>query len=258
MSFFIQACKQKDTREKFYNDQGLLVKRWFYPDKTIKIEATYKGDTVAHGYWKSFHPSGKLKAVAEVANGKKNGKETDYYPNGTIQLIGFFKDDKKDSVWLWYDSLGRLVSKIGYVKGVRCGNVYHYFPSGKIKMCYFYNPAGEAASKIEYDSMGIEKSRQGDFSPIVVFVTTHKNDQWKVGEEFKARVYINECSTKGEVEIQFKEAKSVKIMSSEKFSATDGVMHYSKTLDKAGDYFFNVIQDDSHGLVNKTEIRVEK
>jgi len=258
LAIFLQSCKQIDTRDRFYNEQGLLVRRKFYPDgSTVLLERTYKNDSIEHGYAKKFYRSGEPMIYAEYADGQKNGKQISYYLNGAIEEMGFFKKGKEDSVWYWYDSLGRITDKESFVNGYKCGNSYKYYSNGKMKTCYFNSPGGGWVFKTEYDSVGVVKSKEGDPSPIVVFVTTHKNDQWKAGEEFKARVYIDQCNTRSEVELQFKEAKSNKIISSEKLNATDGVIHYSKTLDKVGDYFFNVMQDKS-GLVNKTEIRVEK
>lgn len=42
---------------------------------------------------KSYYPSGKLKAITEMEEGRKNGKEELYFEDGNLFMVQFFKND---------------------------------------------------------------------------------------------------------------------------------------------------------------------
>jgi antitoxin component YwqK of YwqJK toxin-antitoxin module len=48
----------------------------------------------------------------------KSGPYTRYYENGNLQCSGFYKDEKKDSTWKYYDSKGDFIKEEHYNKGV--------------------------------------------------------------------------------------------------------------------------------------------
>ena len=53
------SCTQSEVKSEFYNEEGLLVRRFFYPDGvTIERERTYLNDSILHGYAKDFYPNG--------------------------------------------------------------------------------------------------------------------------------------------------------------------------------------------------------
>lgn len=47
----------------------------------------------------------------------KNGPYTRYHENGNLQCSGTFKNEKKDSVWKYYDANGKLTREEKYANG---------------------------------------------------------------------------------------------------------------------------------------------
>jgi len=86
--------------------QGIF--KYYYPFDTVKAIIDFKKDG-AYSYAKLFHPTGKI-----MAKGKYVGESI------------------KDSVWLYYDDLGVMMSKETYTNGKKNGKALVYFPNGKL------------------------------------------------------------------------------------------------------------------------------
>lgn len=109
------------------------------------------------GYWKKKdEKTNKLVYEGEFKDGKPFGKFKYYYPNDSVQAIMNFKDggkiayaklfhstgkrmgegkyinEIKDSIWIFYDERGALLSKDNYVMGKKNGVSVVYLPDGKI------------------------------------------------------------------------------------------------------------------------------
>ncbi len=107
------------------------------------------------GYWKmKDEKSNKLIYEGEFKDDKPVGKFKYYYPHDSVQAIMNFKENGKvayaklfhltgkrmaegkyineikDSVWLFYDEAGVLISKDKYVMGKKEGTCYVYLPDG--------------------------------------------------------------------------------------------------------------------------------
>jgi antitoxin component YwqK of YwqJK toxin-antitoxin module len=48
----------------------------------------------------------------------KSGPYTRYHENGNLECSGFYKDEKKDSTWKYFDAKGDLIKEEHYNKGV--------------------------------------------------------------------------------------------------------------------------------------------
>jgi len=65
-----------------------------------------------HGQWLSFYPNGLAWSEMHYDKGLRHGPNMTYYPDGKMRFSGFYKLDKKDSVWCYYDSLGKPMEKL--------------------------------------------------------------------------------------------------------------------------------------------------
>ena len=65
-----------------------------------------------HGQWMSFYPSGLLWSEMHYDKGLRQGPNMTYFENGTPRYIGFYKNDKQDSIWCYYDTLGKLDQRV--------------------------------------------------------------------------------------------------------------------------------------------------
>jgi len=64
-----------------------------------------------HGQWLSFYKNGNLWSEMEYDKGMRHGKNAAYYENGKLRQIVFYKLDRRDSLWTFYDTSGTLVSQ---------------------------------------------------------------------------------------------------------------------------------------------------
>lgn len=48
----------------------------------------------------------------------KSGPYTRYYENGNLECSGYYKSEKKDSTWKYYDQHGKMIKQEEYVNGV--------------------------------------------------------------------------------------------------------------------------------------------
>ncbi len=82
-----------------------------YPNGIVKFKGQFRfGEK--HGQWLSFYPNGLQWSEMHFDKGLRHGPNMAYYEDGKIRYSGFYKLDKKDSVWCYYDSIGRLTEKI--------------------------------------------------------------------------------------------------------------------------------------------------
>lgn len=111
ISFFISVatfCKAQvvdDVAGKtyYYYDPGnKKVKEVFHHKQMIAIMP----DPAHHGSY--------IDSVYYI----KSGPYTRYYENGALECSGYFKNEKMDSTWKYYDTNGKLIKQEDYVNGV--------------------------------------------------------------------------------------------------------------------------------------------
>lgn len=65
-----------------------------------------------HGQWMSFYPTGIAWSELHFDKGLREGPNITYFENGKIRYEGYYRNDVRDSVWLYYDSIGNLAEKV--------------------------------------------------------------------------------------------------------------------------------------------------
>lgn len=252
-SLIFSSCEKKsqDTRRRFYNKKGVLVKRVFFEDSTtIKAEATFKRDTILDGYAKRFNRSGRLVSYMEFQNGKKDGQEIHYYENGKIRKKLWNKSGLMDSLMIKYDSLGTEMEIVKIENGVAVGNSYQYYSNSRIKHCIFYNGEGYLTYRVTYDSLGQKIKEEGEFVPMIIIKSdAHSIYQWKVGEVLDARIYFCACLQNDSSIVELRTNKNVLV---ERFQLKPNqeVFHFLKKLDVPGEYILYGIQDQKKGMTS--------
>jgi len=82
-----------------------------YPNGITKFRGNFRfGEK--HGQWMSFYPNGIAWSELHFDKGLRHGPNIAYYEDGKMRYSGFYKNDNKDSIWCYYDSLGVMVQKI--------------------------------------------------------------------------------------------------------------------------------------------------
>jgi hypothetical protein len=140
LTFFITACgtdekKEVTEAEKHAADSVSKVRQRRASDSLKKInpllimppDSTYSGEYIdkypggiikysgffrfgkRHGQWVSFYPNGIPWSEQSYNKGLKEGVNIAYHENSKVYFKGFWKNDKRDSVWMFYDTTGKLI-----------------------------------------------------------------------------------------------------------------------------------------------------
>lgn len=76
-----------------------------------------------HGQWMAFYENGKLWSECFYDKGKKQGASNVFFANGNPQYKGWYKNDLRDSLWFFYDTLGKEIDKRAFRNGEETGLV---------------------------------------------------------------------------------------------------------------------------------------
>jgi antitoxin component YwqK of YwqJK toxin-antitoxin module len=84
-----------------------------YANGIVKFRGQFRFG-LRHGQWMSFYPDGTKWSELHYDKGLRHGPNITYYPGSIKRYEGFYKHDKQDSVWMYYDSTGAIVEKLLY------------------------------------------------------------------------------------------------------------------------------------------------
>lgn len=84
-----------------------------YPTGIIKYKGFYRFGK-RHGQWIAFYGNGLPWSEQAYDKGIRSGANIVYYENEKVRYKGFYKNDQRDSVWNFYDSLGKLLKTVVY------------------------------------------------------------------------------------------------------------------------------------------------
>jgi antitoxin component YwqK of YwqJK toxin-antitoxin module len=83
------------------------------------------------------------------AGEEKVVKEEAYYPDGTVQYTGHYKDGVEDGLWTYYYENGNKQIEETYKNGVEDGVRYEYAPDGSLRVEMHYKK-GRMAKEIRH------------------------------------------------------------------------------------------------------------
>ena len=120
------------------NRQGLWEKK--YKEGTLAYKAFFKDNKLIGDYYR-YYPNGEVSVIIKYDknNPDKLAPTTYYWDDGKIMAKGFFiNQNKKDSVWEYYNVLGELKIKTHYSNGKKNGEEYIYYRNGNVTQVAMY------------------------------------------------------------------------------------------------------------------------
>jgi antitoxin component YwqK of YwqJK toxin-antitoxin module len=109
------------------------VKYEYYENGRLKSETHYRFGKET-GVTTYYHQQYAIKTMeVEMKSGKRNGKLTKRYFDGSTALIAYYKDDLLDGVETYYFSNGNRNLETHYTNGVKNGSVTSWYSDGIIK-----------------------------------------------------------------------------------------------------------------------------
>ncbi len=245
----ISSCSQssenkKNTRKQFRNEKGLLVKRTFYEkdgkDANVLTEKTFKvenGDTVLHGYAKSFYLDGQLMGEEHYKAGVKHGVSQQFYSSGQIKLRGWIKNGKLDSTGLAYYEDGQMKARGYFHMGKKIGEQLNYYQNGKIKAYSFYNPVGESVYIREYNESGELINEEGTKNTQLIY--KGEGAEFTPGETLQVTIYApTPPDSKVDLLVSIRGKDGRVVVDSQKLPIKNGKAVYRIELSEPGQYYF--------------------
>ncbi len=116
-----------------------VVDHWL--DGKVQMTGGYADDSmkVQVGEFVFYDTAGAVEHRCVFVDGKENGPETFYYPNGQIRMTGSMKDGKFDRGWTGFYSSGKLAGKANYKAGEQTRGVFYNedgSPNGMVTKFY--------------------------------------------------------------------------------------------------------------------------
>ncbi len=139
----------------FKNDKKTGVwKSFFKTNNQLKYLKLYDILGLATGVWESYYDSGELNNVEQHLNGKKQGKQTEYFKNGNVSKTGMHIQGQANGVWMYYYDDGHLACEKTFVNGVESGVYTSYHKNGKRHKTGMKQQFKKTGTWITYDNKG--------------------------------------------------------------------------------------------------------
>lgn len=109
--------------EKTYRNGIINQRDWYYPDGSLKLRSLFDDGELS--LVTAWYEDGQIRAIMRY-KGVRNlhGESIRYWPNGTVQTVGRFKDDKKNGYWRGYMENGALEGQGEFVNDLKQGLWY--------------------------------------------------------------------------------------------------------------------------------------
>jgi len=121
----------KVSAEQFY-DNGRPIGVWKKFQNDILIEEDSCFETNETGFFKKYGKDGKIFLYQECKSGKLDGVSMEYYPGGSLQKIGHFKNNLKTDLWVEYFANGNVRKIEHWISSMRNGKWIRFGESGEM------------------------------------------------------------------------------------------------------------------------------
>ena len=105
---------------KKYDEGGMII-----------YEGNFEADLPV-GVFKYFYPDGKTKAIMNFSDKGRKSESTTYHYSGKVMSHGYYYQQKKDSLWMFYDMQGTLLKEEFYRQEIKYGSWKTYYPEGQV------------------------------------------------------------------------------------------------------------------------------
>jgi len=143
-----------DTSINKINEKGQKTGKWIkkYNNGQIRYEGYFYNDR-PYGNFKYYYDNGKLKSEVQYISTDDTTKlcyAKFYSEYGKILAEGYYKSEKKDSIWRYYNEDGILIIEERYKDFVKHGKSYVFFSNGNISQETNWNKGIQDGAMKEY------------------------------------------------------------------------------------------------------------
>jgi len=135
--------------------QGLWEKR--YPDGHLRYRGHFSDDK-PYGVFKNYYDEGdSLQAIRVFSDDGKSAYARLFYTTGALQAEGKYVNEKKDSIWKFYNDMQRLIRKDQFKNNRRDGKSVKFYPDdgNVLEIKNWRNDSEEGQFQQFYDEGGV-------------------------------------------------------------------------------------------------------
>ncbi len=180
------ACSSNDKGRSNTNSKEKDVVQIF--DSANHLSARFKVNELGkrNGWYMEYYPTGKTKLLLNYSNDFLEGEQKNFYENGSLKSISYYKHGNIDSIQRWYYPSGELKAEYNRILGSRFGAQKEYYQNGVLENVYFMSNCDTCmTSELIFDSSGTLKSKKGN-----LIYTVSDSKRIKVGGRFRMVSYI--------------------------------------------------------------------
>lgn len=126
----------KSSQSTFEEVDPQTFKRFF--NQELPLYIIYFSDDLPNGIFQENYPTGSIKTLANLENGKLEGDFKEFFENGEKKYSGQYEDGKKVGEWQEYFESGQIKSSISYKDDLANGKALYYYPDGKVEFKLSY------------------------------------------------------------------------------------------------------------------------
>ena len=141
---------------KWATDGNLIVKDGEgqferYGELHVLLESGKVSGGLRQGEWTTYYPSGEkaVMSTAHYVNGKAEGLTKSFYEDGTLQLEGEVRNEKRAGTWKWYHQNTSLETSVEFKAGKKEGTQLFYFDDGTVSRTEEYKEGELVESMLE-------------------------------------------------------------------------------------------------------------
>ncbi|MGK0313974.1 MAG: antitoxin component YwqK of YwqJK toxin-antitoxin module [Saprospiraceae bacterium] len=117
-------------------------------------EYQYTGDSLKHGWYKTYSPEGVLTEKSNYINGKLDGERKIFTSDGQLEVIEQYDMDALNGGFKTYHSNGNVKLEGLYTGNVLAGIVKGYYPTGELMEEVMFEENMEQGPFKEYHTNG--------------------------------------------------------------------------------------------------------
>lgn len=148
-------------QENFTED---YLESMYYKERNMAVIYAYNNDSIRHGKWAAYDSEGLLFQSGTYKNGKKDGLETEWFPNGNKHFETPYKEGALHGVRRsWYPD-GALNSEVTYKNDLREGWALIWHENGRGEAAVFFENGIRDSVAVRYflDGKLMEEFRYKD------------------------------------------------------------------------------------------------
>jgi antitoxin component YwqK of YwqJK toxin-antitoxin module len=147
-----------DTLVNYIDINGMKQGKWAknYPNGKKAYEGYFKNDQPI-GTFTRYHENGQLKSIQDCSQLPFRCITQVYYRENKLAAEGNYLNQKKDSIWKYFDDKGKLIKQESFKEGVKHGMFLTYYSNGKVAEEENYEHGKKTGLWMQYYENGKKK-----------------------------------------------------------------------------------------------------